>query len=607
MGGSLQALPLHITMALAMAGSMAGYLAKLCGINSTGGLVVVLWSIVANQLTLYSCALYLFPYGVGENDPGKEFWFKIALLIVQIFGFLIYPISGLLADIYWTRYYTMYSGLVLSFFGTLFLTVATYTQNFVIGENSHILYSWPFLIFFNVLPLGIIQLGVALFSSNAVQFATDQMTTASSTELSSLVHWYFAAIFFGELEASFVLFISHYFIPSFGDTIKITTLFMCTLQVICLSFAVGLLKLVKAKLVNEPAGRNPLRVPARVLKYTLTHKYPTFELRSSFTYGAEIPNRFDFAKVRYGGPFTTEEVEDAKSFFRICFIFLSTIGFTIFTDETVNTTIHMRQLNTALNLTSTSSFDFFTIESFGVSALTIMISILTYQFFIRRYLAKYWPTMLKRIFVGLLLSLVAVIMLQLIELALYIQFKEITDCNRCSLTRDDDLTKCFIDSDDSSKLWEVRERQRNTTLVFNDIFLPYQTLVLPRITNGFAFFLVFLTAIEFILAQAPRIMQGFLIGLWQSLTAYKIFLGILATIYPIDCQPYILSLRALGMIIFLPIYITVAVKYKRRTREEYTNINAQNVIEEYYTRAIERSRQYDDDSKSCESFHISSL
>ena len=71
------------------------------------------------------------------------------------------------------------------------------------------------------------------------------------------------------------------------------------------------------------------------------HKYPL--QRSAFTYcDDEIPSRIDYAKERYRGPFTTEQVEDVKTIVRILTLLVSlgpvfvmdisssTIGFGIF-------------------------------------------------------------------------------------------------------------------------------------------------------------------------------------------------------------------------------------------------------------------------------------
>ena len=61
---------------------------------------------------------------------------------------------------------------------------------------------------------------------------------------------------------------------------------------------------------------NPYKLIFRVLNYAWKHKYP--ERRSALTYWEEdIPSRIDLGMSKYGGPFTVEEVEDVKTFFRL--------------------------------------------------------------------------------------------------------------------------------------------------------------------------------------------------------------------------------------------------------------------------------------------------
>ena len=65
-----------------------------------------------------------------------------------------------------------------------------------------------------------------------------------------------------------------------------------------------------------------------VLKYSWKHKIP--ELRSALTYWEnDIPSRIDLGKDKYGGPFTYEEVENVKSFFRLLLLILSLFGFSV--------------------------------------------------------------------------------------------------------------------------------------------------------------------------------------------------------------------------------------------------------------------------------------
>ena len=75
---------------------------------------------------------------------------------------------------------------------------------------------------------------------------------------------------------------------------------------------------------TESGVHNPYKTVIRVLKFSMKNKYPL--QCSAFTYcDDERPSRVDYAKERYGGPFTTEQVEDVKTFVRILTL-LATLG-----------------------------------------------------------------------------------------------------------------------------------------------------------------------------------------------------------------------------------------------------------------------------------------
>ena len=60
----------------------------------------------------------------------------------------------------------------------------------------------------------------------------------------------------------------------------------------------------------------------RVTKFVRQHKVPI--RRSAFTYCEDdIPSGLDLGKSKYGGPFTTEEVENVKAFYGILKILLA--------------------------------------------------------------------------------------------------------------------------------------------------------------------------------------------------------------------------------------------------------------------------------------------
>ena len=60
------------------------------------------------------------------------------------------------------------------------------------------------------------------------------------------------------------------------------------------------------------ARLNPYKLVYKVTKFSCQHKVPI--QRSAFTFCEdEIPSGLDLGKAKYGGPFTTEQVEDVKA------------------------------------------------------------------------------------------------------------------------------------------------------------------------------------------------------------------------------------------------------------------------------------------------------
>ena len=157
---------------------------------------------------------------------------------------------------------------------------------------------------------------------NAIPFGTDQMLGASSEEISSFihcmvclgyVHWHSQWLLCGKRLALYW----HGRRPSSS----------CVHALCCSSFITCSL-LCRNWLVIEPVSQNPLKSIYSVLKYAATHKHPA--RRSALTYWEEdIPSRIDLGKSKYGGPFTTEQVEDVKTFFHLLVVGIAISFFSI--------------------------------------------------------------------------------------------------------------------------------------------------------------------------------------------------------------------------------------------------------------------------------------
>ena len=83
----------------------------------------------------------------------------------------------------------------LSLIGNICFILLT---NHLIYQNAHELYANIYLALCAVaVLLGIV--GKGMFESTVIQFGTDQMIGASSTQLSTFIHWYFWSLCIGSI------------------------------------------------------------------------------------------------------------------------------------------------------------------------------------------------------------------------------------------------------------------------------------------------------------------------------------------------------------------------------------------------------------------------
>ena len=518
--------------------------------------MVLIWGTLMHQMTDYSIGyVVLGTYG----PPSFIRYLFITFPLAQLVGFLFYPVAGVLADT-WSRLGIMVVGLCFQTAATIVITALVFTMNYF-DEARELWYLWAIMI----CCFGLVRVGLALFEPNAMQMGSIQMPTASSDQLSAYVHWFFWTLLFGQGWIDVLLIILTIFLD-FPTAARYTILYTCIAQLVFIPIVFLLAWKYRKILSIKLPQINPLKQIRNVLRYAAKHKYP--ELRSAFTYG-ELPSRMDLAKQRYGGPFTTEQVEDVKSFLRIFLLLVSLLAFR-FQDQTGLTNNHIRALVQPEQMEE-YGFNFVTIQIFGTSIFAIFFGIPIYQLLVKPLFYRYLTTMLKRVFIGFVLQILSLCTLQVLEGVLAHHIETSFGVDACSYY--DNFTLRLI----------VGQNNNSTQLPFS-----YQWVMLPQLLTGLTFLLVHLTVFEFILAQSPHNMQGLLIGIWYS--AYMVNLSI-AALEQIDCFLGIASIKALLSLVFTVMFVVVAVKYQRRMRDELTQHNQQQVVEDVYERYLAQETQ----------------
>ena len=158
---------------------------------------------------------------------------------------------------------------------------------------------------------------MAKCQANFIQLGLDQLFEAPSRYLILFIHY--AVWAFQSGSVSF-LFTGYFMQCSYhGSKNKIIALAVILLINI-LMIVLLLIGCLKRKWFHiEPGRQNPYKTVYNIINFAKSHKHPL--RRSAFTHNDDhIPSRLDFAKERFGGPFSTEQVENVKTFLRMLVI-----------------------------------------------------------------------------------------------------------------------------------------------------------------------------------------------------------------------------------------------------------------------------------------------
>ena len=183
---------------------------------------------------------------------------------------------------------------------------------------------------------------------------------------------------------------------------------------------------------------------------------------------------------------------------------------------------------------------------------------------------KIMPNMLKRIGIGLLI-LVVQDALYTVLIALPMDGKNIT------YTGGDYSSYCY-----NSKL-------QSGVVTGN---YTYLWLICPQILNGLAQLLVHMTTLEFVCAQAPRTMQGMLIGIWYAMFSIRyILMNSLDQVFTSPDELLIYQAVRSGVVmVSLVLYVCVSRTYQYRIRDWVVNV--QWIVEDVFKRRIQQEESY---------------
>ena len=554
-----------------------------CCVSSKAALLILLW----NFILVASLKGFLDPNYFGIilfriNDDNRTTMTQSSVIIYSVvaFLFLFYPLAGCLADIRWGRYKTVvYSVRVI--WGSLvaivvFAGVAVASiliPMFLNPQNNYpntiqltmiiivsVVFGIPTLIAFLLISCGLI-----CFSANVIQYGMDQLHDAPIEDSIFYIHWYVWTSYAGLLPLKIQL-------NSIGNTFLVFSACLhMFLPFLFLGVTLCIQQHKRQWFLTDTGSKNPYKLVYRVLKFARDHTNPI--RRSAFTYCEdELPSRLDLGKEKYGGPFTTEQVEDVKAFLGILRV-LITLAPVMMVDLSIDGIL----VRFAIHLDGKHYNDHgFQVDTLTSLIITFLIPI--YLCVLRPFIQNYIPGMLKRIGFGMIFILLSILCTSVMD-----AYGHIVHAN---------VTVCFLHDD-------LFSDYDGTILDINSYWLAIQYSL-----NAVGYVLLYIAVYEFIYSQSPHAMKGLVIGIFFAIK------GIFQLLGPVIIIPFALGwkdilrrfpscgfvyylINAIIALIGIVAYTCVARKYQYRVRDEPDNIY--RYAEEYYANARdEPNYDYDD-------------
>ena len=257
--------------------------------------------------------------------------------------FLFYPLAGFLADVCWGRYSTVKNSLCFLFWSIVLIIFIAGLG--MLGSTTMIVrslndYEPPsrtktitqyVTIVVLCLAIGLPVLcgfilflcSIVAFSANVIQFGFDQLHDSPADSSTLYIHWYVWTNQVG-------LFLLRLPSAIFSPIMYIYSPLLVLIAFITLGITLFFEKYKRHWFLIESGSTNPYKLVFKVIKFAKDHARPIH--RSAFTYCEdELPSRLDLGKEKYGGPFTTEQVENVKAFLGLVRVLL-TIGPIFFAD-----------------------------------------------------------------------------------------------------------------------------------------------------------------------------------------------------------------------------------------------------------------------------------
>ena len=520
-----------------------------------------------------------FSFQIGITDL-----FPLPIATIITFIAVLSPVAGLLTDVKFSRFKTVLCS-SYAIICQVFVSIPLVIMTFIIRYFDHNNMSKHIVDLIALCMFVIMATIYVMFIINGIQFGMDQLHDSPTEDSILYIHWYvwihYTCSLITQVVWNFLIYDrKNLYIHtlgivglSFGNLILLITLFLLTVSLCVVHYK-------KVWFVFEPAGVNPYKLVYRVVKFAYQHKVPL--RRSAFTYcDEESPTRLDVGKHKYGGPFTTKQVEDVKAFWGILKV-LITIGPAFLLQTAMQTLLPLFAKHSNIFLNQTNDHEVhlegvtrhILISNGLLSPLLVVICIPLYLCWIRQHITYYIPGMLKRIQIALVVMVLSLICTFVMDVVVHVNHTEYANCMFQALVEPINKSINLVNFPSSI----------SPPLYQNVYFFTTQ-----HVLSALADMLFDIAVLEFICSQSPYTMKGLLLGIFFFTRSLFQGIAILSTvpfgefwkIESLSCGSGFYAMYiVIGLLEFV-LFSCVSKRYKYRNVNEPSN--EYRYAEEYYS------------------------
>ena len=502
-------------------------------VNSKAAVLILVWSVFVGAISLGLLSSFgILGFILERNLRAPSVKFDVPVYtMVTAYAFLaivlfVYPFSGYLADIHCGRYKAVSRSLFLLWIAMIFFSavaIIVVTHDFKDFKLLKYSVSVGICVLFSVI---LTIVGLSCYQANVIQLGLDQLLEAPSEKLGLFLHWLMWSYTLGE----FLTLLSIVFIPCYVEVDSIKVKLNHIIGAGSFGFLLFLTLLLtftvykRAWFYTEPGQSNPYKTVFKVLNFARKNKYPL--RRSAFTFCDDfIPSRIDFAKERYGGPFTTPQVEDVKTFLRIVSVLLA-LG-PVFVLEVPGSyylfplfALHIaEEVQFKKDMACQSVTKWVLLQSRVLGYIVSILFVPIYIWVVFSFLRRKIPKILTRLQVAFGISFCGVLSFLIIDLIGHFHYRH---QHHSSFENATENTCLFT----SHFLYASSKKDHPPQV----LHLHWGVTILPNILLNFGSLLVPATTFEFISAQSPHSMKGLLVGVFFAIKGLFQFISAAAVV-----------------------------------------------------------------------------